>query len=332
MFTNVSQIEILSRNPLWYINEEGQIGYIQNTYSDAELICVIKDDHVTKYPIQRCLTVVPELNTVLFETQEYAIIGISMMQDEENQNLLLQNAVQRNLHDNCYVASYSGTINSGLYSYSKYDELVKNINVSEVRYLDRNEKIKLIHKGSEVDPQLETIFEDYMKYEDVKSSHHSLYSERLIFDVITEDGKIYIKSFWLNDNGIDIGPVPFMISPFNGFLMFSSKPNAAIYRNDVREGLTTPFTAMVGEGQLRAYNGNVRKHVKETKKEGAKAIVSGVKDIVMQFVSLDQIFGFITNKTAPNIIKHYKQYMRKHNAKKRKAAFMKKQKKQAFTI
>jgi topoisomerase-4 subunit B len=101
---------------------------------------------------------------------------------------------------------------------------------------------------------------------------------------------------------------------------------------DVREGLTTPFTAMVGEGQLRAYNGNVRNHVKETKKEGAKAIVSGVKDIAMQFVSLDQIFGFITNKTAPNIIKHYKQYMRKHNAKKRKAAFMKKQKKQAFTI
>ena len=70
MFTNVNQIKILSRKPLWYIDEEGKIGYIQNVYSDAEQIQVIKDDHITNYPICKNLTVIQELNTVLFETEE----------------------------------------------------------------------------------------------------------------------------------------------------------------------------------------------------------------------------------------------------------------------
>ena len=72
MFTNVNRIKILSRKPLWYIDEGGKIGYIQNVYSDAEQIQVIKDDHITNYPICKNLTVIPELNTVLFETEEDA--------------------------------------------------------------------------------------------------------------------------------------------------------------------------------------------------------------------------------------------------------------------
>ena len=332
MFVNINQIQILSRHPLWYIDEEGKIGYIQNTYSDEEVVYVVKDDHTTKYPIYKYLTVIPELDTVLFETQEYAIVGASMMEDVENQDLLLQNAVQKNLHDGeSYMISYSGRLNSGLYSYSKYDDqILHKLNVMEIRYLDRNEKIKLIHSSSE-NPKLDQIFEDYVKYEDIKTNHHNIESERLVFDVICEDGNLYIKHFWLMDNGIDMGPVPFMVSPLNGFLMFTSKPNAAIYRNDVREGLTTPFTAMVGIGQTRAYNAYVRTQTKESHKEGIKTIASGVKDLVLSFVSIDQIFGYVVDKTAPNIIRQYKRLMRKHNNKKRKSAFMKKNKKLNFT-
>ena len=149
----------------------------------------------------------------------------------------------------------------------------------------------------------------------------------MLFDIISEKGNVFIKSFWVNDNGIDIGPIPFMISPLTGYLMFNSKPNAAYYRNDVREGLTTPFVSMIREGQTRSYNGYVRNEIKERKKEGVKTIVFGVKDLVLNFVSIDQIFGFLTNKTAPNIIRAYKRFARKRNDKKRKNNWLKTQRK-----
>ena len=109
--------------------------------------------------------------------------------------------------------------------------------------------------------------------------------------------------------------------------MFTSKPNAAYYRNDVREGLTTPFVSMIRDGQTRSYNGYVRNEIKERKIEGIKAIVFGFKDLVLSFVSIDQIFGFLTDKTAPNIIRAFKRFVRKRNDKKRKNNWLKTQKK-----
>lgn len=325
MFNQLDTIEVLSRAPLWYIDEEGKIGYIQNTYSDAEIIRVTKDNHSSNYPINKCLTIIPELNTILFETQEDAIIGISMLEDQENQNLMIENSVQKNMHSECYSVKCSG-IESGLYSYSNFDKLNKNnINIMEIRYLDSNEKIKLIH-GSDENSNLNNVVEEYIRFMDIKSNHHDPNSERFILDIISESGNVYIKSFWVNDNGIDIGPVPFMISPLSGYLMFTSKPNAAIYRNDVREGLVTPFNAMVGNGQLQSYNGCIRNQIKEQKKQAVINIVSGAKDIVLSFISTDQIVGFLTDKTGPNIIRAYKRFASKHRSRRRKAAFMKKQK------
>lgn len=324
MYNDTDSIQILSRKPLWFINEEGQIGYIQNTYSDAEVVRVIKNTHITNYPITEYLTVIPELNTVLFETQEYAIIGLAMMEDSGNQDLLLNNAAQVNIHSECYTTN--GNIQSGLYSYSVFDRLVeKPVNVMEVRYLDRNEKIKKIHESDEL-PRLNDIINEYIRFEDIQQAHHNVRSERLVFDILCENNKVWIKHFWIVDNGVDIGPIPFMVSPLNGFLMFTSKPNAAYYRNDVREGLTSPFYAMVGEGQQKTHNAVIRQQIKEQKKSAVKMIVSGVKDIVTTFVSTDQIFGFVTNKATPNIIHAYKKFMRKYKAKKRKTAFLERQK------
>lgn len=326
MFTNVNRIKILSRKPLWYIDEGGKIGYIQNVYSDAEQIQVIKDDHITNYPICKNLTVIPELNTVLFETEEDAITGVAMMEDSENQDLMIQNGIQINMHETDCYRTRANSINSGLYSYSDFDSQLNNINAMEIRYLDHNEKIKMVH-GSNENNELNNILTEYIKYEDIKSKHHDVKSERLIFDIISENGNVFIKSFWVNDNGIDVGPIPFMISPLTGYLMFNSKPNAAYYRNDVREGLTTPFISMVREGQTRSYNGYVRNEIKERKKEGIKTIVSGVKDLVLNLVSIDQIFGFLTDKTAPNIVRAYKRFARKRNDKKRKNNWLKTQEK-----
>ena len=73
--------------------------------------------------------------------------------------------------------------------------------------------------------------------------------------------------------------------------------------------------------------GNVK--AKDTQKavEGIKTIVSGIKDLTLNFVSIDQIFGFLTDKTAPNIIRAFKRFARKRNDKKRKNNWLKTQKK-----
>lgn len=326
MFNQLDSIEVLSRKPLWYIDEEGKIGYIQNTYSDAEIIRVVKSDRSSTYPIGKSLTVIPELNTILFETQEDAIIGLSMVNDSENQNLMIDNTIQKNMHSDYYSIDCKSGVASGLYSYSQFDDMNSNpINIMEVRYLDSNEKIKLVH-GSNENSVLNDILTEYIRFTDIKSNHHDPESERLIFDIISENGKVYIKSFWINDNGMDIGPIPFMISPLSGYLMFTSKPNAAIYRNDVREGLVTPFNAMVGNGQLRYYNGMVRNQIKENKKQAIINIVSGTKDIVLSFVSIDQLIGLAVDKTGPNIIKTFKKCTKKYRDRKRKDAFMKRNK------
>ena len=323
MINDLSKIQLLSRKPLWYIDEEEKIGYIQNDYSDAELIVVIKNDHVTKYPIQKELTIIPELSIVLFETQEDAIIGLSMMQTMENGELMVKNSIQTNMHDGYYsVKSPGGSIVSGLYSYSEIDKNIKSINVKEVRYLNQDNKIKLIH-GIDENSSLKDVIYEYMRYNDVKINHHDIYSERLVFDIISENGTIYIKSFWLMDNGTDFGPAPFMISPLSGYLLFTSKENAAIYRNDVREGLTSTFNSTIVEGQLRMSTGMQRNQIKENKKAAVINILTGVKDVVLSFVAIDQIFGFVTNKTAPNIVRKFKQIKRSKNAKKRKAAYLK---------
>ena len=322
MINDLSRITLLSRHPLWYIDEEEQIGFIQNEYSDAETIVVTKDDHTTKYPIQESLTVIPELNIVLFETQEDAIVGVSMMHSVENGENMIQNSIQTNMHSGYYSVPISSNIESGLYSYSEIDKKIKSINVMEVRYLNQDNKIKLIH-GTEEIPALENIINEFLKYNDVKRNHHDEFSERLVFDIIVENGTLYLKSFWIMDNGADFGPVPFMISPLTGYLLFTSKPNAAIYRNDVREGLTSTFKSTVVDGQIRAANGCERNQIKEAKKQAVKTIITGVKDVVLSFVSIDQIFGFVVNKTTPNIVRKFKQVKRKQNAKKRKAAYIK---------
>lgn len=322
MFTDTTSIQLFSRKPLWYINEEGEIGYIQNTYSDAEIVRVVKNTHITNYPITEYLTVIPELDTILFEKQEYAITGLSMMEEFGNQDLLLQNSQQINMHSDCYSAD-GCNVPSGLYSYSEFDNLIDgSLNINELRYLNRDEKIKKIHSSSE-DQRLNEILTEYIRYEDVQVVHHNENSEKLIFDILCENNKVWIKHFWVVDNGVDIGPVPFMISPLNGFLMFTSKPNAAYYRNDVREGNTTAFTAMVGNGQQRSYNGAVRKQIKAQKKNAVIQIVNGVKDIVTTFISTDKLIGLVIDKTTPNVVRLYKRAASKARAKKRKAEFLK---------
>ena len=97
------------------------------------------------------------------------------MEDPDNQDLMIQNGIQINMHETDCYRTQSNSIDSGLYSYSDFDSQLNNINAMEIRYLDHNEKIKLVH-GSNENNELNNILIEYIKYEDIKPNHHDLKS------------------------------------------------------------------------------------------------------------------------------------------------------------
>ena len=268
MFQKMSQVQLLSENPLW-INDNGNCTLIPNVYNNMNVVRVFHGKKYQDYKIGPNMTIIPSEGLVFYRTQEEAVRYQTLLNSkngQEQQLVLNESFIQsRNVCKNEIKAE----IEPGLYSFSAFDSVIVHNDLLELRYLNRENLIKKIH------PAEGELFDYIMNSnEKMPTNPDNMPKCRIIYEVAKghTEGTSIVEMFLINDEkSHSDGFVRF--SMLNGYPIFVSKESAAIYRKNMSCN-KTPFQLTVGktnDRKLKAQQAQIKDQ------ELRNNIISGVQ-------------------------------------------------------
>jgi hypothetical protein len=231
MFVN-NQFTIYSEHTLFVVDENQKPQRCLNEYSDLEVIRVLFPNGETRdYPIEDEVTLVPPLALVFFSKEEDAYRYSQIIDTDEGLDIVLSNAESSSRRSK-FNEEFPGTMKNGVYCIPYFDSNLSDWTwLNEIRFLNENMDIKKPIPVTESD---KAKFVRYMTMHDV-DSHINYNLDRLLFEVVSEDGKTYINHFIIQP-GEEINDAPIYITRNYQFPIFSSKEYAWKYRYFIQNG------------------------------------------------------------------------------------------------
>ena len=259
--------DLLSMNPLWVIDDNGEITMIQNI-CDSENVIRVWDvghyrdgKHYIDYPIEKSIMYIPKLGTIFFSTSEEAVRSASLTTSESGWQCLIDNAMEMSKHNKSIVEfdEYE-KIENGIYSVSEFDECISSNWLNKIRYLDENLVIRKIKKSTE---KTNFYIKKYISMFDFET-RHDFEHERVLFEIYSEEGKVYINHIMVNscNEPNDV----FYYTRILNYPLFSSKKSALKYRDGLQRGIVRPTSKLIHNQYWitkREEQHNKRKETKE---------------------------------------------------------------------
>jgi len=286
MFIN-NQFQILSEHTLWVIDENQCPQRCSIDYNNMEVIRVLFPDGSTRdYPIEDEVTMVPPLGLVFFKKEEDAARFADIIDTDEGLDIVTFN-VEQSSRRSSYNESFSGTMKEGIYCIPYFDESLSDWTwLRDIRYIDSNMKIK---EPIPVNETQKEKFVQYMTMHDVETNT-DFNHERLLFEVVCEDGKTYINHFIIRESKESHYPI--YVSRNYQFPVFCDYYKAWFYRDSIRHGGKP--NDYIREEQ-RSLCVNINKHnEKESRHELIKKIAGILGDYAWSHAN--EILGFIKDK------------------------------------
>lgn len=137
MLNDISKLLLVSKNPV-FINDDGNITYIQNEYGDDESIYSISPSgDLQEHPLMGEITLVPDVGAIVYDSEISAVKYQSLLDTEKGQEVFMTK-VREVYRKHKEIWKTFGNVESGMYSLSRLDneiDLRCKDSLMEVRYL-----------------------------------------------------------------------------------------------------------------------------------------------------------------------------------------------------
>lgn len=277
--------QILSEHTLWVIGEDNEPQRCQNSYNNMEIIRVsFSDRSYRDYPIEDEVTIVPPLALIFFKKEEDAARFSQIIDSEQGLDIIVSNSENSSRRSNLNE-QFKHTMKEGVYCIPYFDDsLDENSWLREIRWLDSEMNIKKPIPAEEKD---KNIFVDYSAMHDCETNT-DFRRERLLFEVVCEDGITYINHFKIRQSLITNSD-PLYFTRNLQFPIFSSKEDAYWYRYGIEHG-ANKYDYIIKNQQLLALGRNFY-NTKEARKEMIKNIAGIIGNYAWEHSS--QILDFV---------------------------------------
>lgn len=222
-------MKILNDKPLYKYNaSEAAIERIENEYSDKKVIRYEDfDGDYYDVPIEKNLTIDHRSGDIFFESLQVAEAfrhSIAAIENGGTQTLLENFCELSKRNEGILEFSEFGKVENGLYSVPGLDSCIPADSwVHELIYLDENNNIRKIKRPTK---ELDEYIVKYMRMYSLER-YDSNY-ERIIFEVYSEQGFVYINHFTVQDCVEPHGPI--YTSRINNYVCFGNVISAKRYR------------------------------------------------------------------------------------------------------
>lgn len=197
--------EVLSKNPLWTFGQDNEPELVQNIYDDIEVIRIYRygmnSDKYYDIPIER-ITPVIEFGTFFFTSKEDCEKFKKHASSDVGRVCILENSFEcskRSKNITRFKENEDIPIENGIYVIKDFESsLFSFCEITDLVYIDENYEICDFKVADE---DVEDYLVKYVKTIDAES-RHSLNYERMIFEIYSEDGYVYINHFYIHDVGL----------------------------------------------------------------------------------------------------------------------------------
>lgn len=231
-------MKILNDKPLYKYNaSEAAIERIENEYSDKKVIRYEDfDGDYYDVPIEKNLTIDHRSGDIFFESLQVAEAfrhSIAAIENGGTQTLLENFCELSKRNEGILEFSEFGKVENGLYSVPGLDSCIPADSwVRDLIYLDENNNIRKIKRPTQ---ELDEYIVKYMRMYSLEK-YDSNY-ERIIFEVYSEQGFVYINHFTVQDCVEPHGPI--YTSRINNYVCFGNVISAKRYRRLLDAGAIT---------------------------------------------------------------------------------------------
>ena len=231
-------MKILNDKPLYKYNAaEAAIERIENEYSDKKVIRYEDlDGDYYDVPIEKNLTIDHRSGDIFFESLQIAETfrhSIAVIENGGTQTLLENFCELSKRNEGILEFSEFGKVENGLYSVAGLDECIPADSwVHDVIYLDENKNIRKIKRPTS---ELDEYIVKYMRMYNL--DRYNANYERIIFEVYSEMGFVYINHFTIQDCVEPYGPI--YTSRVNNYVCFGNVISAKRYRRLLDAGAIT---------------------------------------------------------------------------------------------
>lgn len=222
-------MKILNDKPLYKYNaSEAAIERIENEYSDKKVVRYEDfDGDYYDVPIEKNLTIDHRSGDIFFESLQVAEAfrhSIAAIENGGTQTLLENFCELSKRNEGILEFSEFGKVENGLYSVPGLDSCIPADSwVHDLIYLDENNNIRKIKRPTK---ELDEYIVKYMRMYSLER-YDSNY-ERIIFEVYSEQGFVYINHFTVQDCIEPHGPI--YTSRINNYVCFGNVISAKRYR------------------------------------------------------------------------------------------------------
>ena len=276
--------QVLSEHTLWVIDENNEPMRCQNTYNNLELIRVtFSNNSYRDYPIEDDVTIVPPLGLIFFKKEEDAARFSQVIDTTEGLEIIISNSESSSRRSNLNE-QFKHTMKEGVYCIPYFDDsLCEHSWLREIRWLNSNMEIKKPIPAEEKDKD---IFVNYSAMHDCETNT-DFSRERLLFEVVCENGITYINHFKIRQSQTSSDPLYFTRNL--QFPIFNSKENAYWYRYEVENGVKK-YDYLIS----RQHNLAITKNIINTK-EARKTLIKNIAGIIGNYAwdHSSQILEFV---------------------------------------
>lgn len=267
--------EVLSKQPLYIIGENNKPMVVQNKYDYIEVIRCYQDDNCLLYfdiPIEK-ITIFFEQGLIFFKSKEDCIKLSKNINTNLGKQTLIENALEvskKNKSITKFSLDAEHPVDYGLYVIKDIDDCCsKIISSSEVCYIDENNEVK--------DFKIAGKNEDYYlkKYISMLNieHRHNLKLERIIFEIYSENDKVYINHFYISDFGYRYSEPILFFSRIMGYPICTNKRLAKKFlKYQAKEGIN--YGSIVEDAQEVTQYVKIKENIEQRKIQLKNKIVS----------------------------------------------------------
>lgn len=298
MYYRDGHYEVLSENPIWIINENDEVEMVPNIYSDMEVIRYYlggdPDNGYIDTPIEDTITLAYSIGGFVFKTQEEANRYILSSKTEDGLMTILDNYIE-NMKRSSRIQKFKeiDPVPNGLYVIPEFDECLNPLDWTlQACALTLDYQKKYVFRKT-TQPVNEYLIR-YLKMIDIEK-HHDLGKERVLFEVYSEDGYVYITHYFLQC--YMLFPCLFFYTRIMNYPVFDSEIFARNYKIGSMGNPATKKNVMFYEQRY------LRNQVaREAKREARRTMIKNIALSVGKFAwenkaqALDLVKRFIARR------------------------------------
>ena len=229
--------ELLSKKPMWTFGEDNEPIMVENIYDDLEVIRIYRSnigipDKYYDIPIEK-ITMVMELGTFFFKTKRDCKKFSKLAASDQGRLCILENSFECAKRNN-YIIKFKEEkpVKDGLYVIKDFENaLFSFCEIKDLVYINDHNEICNFEIADEV---VEDYLIKYISTIDI-SSRHDLHYERVIFEIYTENKKVYINHMYVRDVGITKKEIFFFSRILNYPILGTREAKIFLINNDINE-------------------------------------------------------------------------------------------------